>query len=125
MQKSCLGIQCDLLVRLIVPATAKAPLWRDSASADCSDCLIFGFTLFLHFVHFEKGQRSKLSGLACFAPVPTRGLINKTIYADYIKERMGGAYLEAPRSWCMAAIVLVNPFGFLTCKTLCALYNLR
>ena len=38
---------------------------------------------------------------------------------------MVAAYSEAPRSWCMAAIVLVNPSGFLTCKTLCALYNLR
>ena len=51
--KSCLGIKCDLLVRLIVPVTAKAPLWRNLASVDCSDCLIFGFTLFFHFVHFE------------------------------------------------------------------------
>jgi hypothetical protein len=79
--KSCLGIKCDLLVRLIVPEIVVVPLWCNLASADCSDCLIFGFTLFFHFVHFEQGQRSKLSGRACFVPVPTRGLINKTIYA--------------------------------------------
>jgi len=51
--KSCQGIKCNLLVQLIDPETAKAALWRSLVSANCLDCVIFGFALFFHFVHFE------------------------------------------------------------------------